>query len=65
MLAVYGGQCCAVGGLSTFTDLPQGTRCPVRDPGLLQAHHGKPPLPDMLLCDTHHAEIDPKARIRK
>jgi hypothetical protein len=62
-MAAYGGQCCAIGGRTTHVDLPYGQRCPVTDPALLQAHHGKNGMADMLLCQRHHAEVDPHARV--
>lgn len=46
--------------MEKFTGLTPGQRCPRTT--RLQAHHGKDGMPDMLLCGTHHSEIDLYAR---
>lgn len=55
-VAEYGGQCAAV---------VDGARCIAKlGTHRLQAHH----LPDgngVLLCEKHHAEVDPHARARR
>jgi hypothetical protein len=70
-----GGRCQAVGpdldarsmgdGTVVFLDLEPGERCPVIDPSRLDGHHGSGDVPDLLLCNEHHAQLDLHARRRR
>jgi len=66
MMERFGGRCAATGGHdSVFADLDPGVQCAEIDPARLDGHHGTGEVPDLLLCNEHHIQLDPYARRRK